>query len=1256
MLRRAAPRIKAEGKALDLTCGSKWYKELDLDLADLAVELGVSVDMLGGNLRIDLKKWAEPKHHGAERPRDFVHLMTDDVIAGMVEAVLEGVMGDPQFEETAHGKKALLEARRGWFTTRLDRLAGEGLYGASQILEAELGGCVSAGAMRDMPDVYQRLKDVSLLPALGRTVRAGIPAELHWPAFEDALKRLGSKDNVLFEGSYPQLILYNQRKIVVVGPDSVLLEHDVKKPVKDAEISRVFYAGGQLFVQFGYTRKAYWSASPSNVFDFEGNYWFYGNVASFSYTLPDGGVSLGAAAIYPGDKKAESGAVLLSDGRDVWRLQWVNTEYKLIEYDPKTDKTGRASMPTWFEQTAEAGWSALINTYALFPMNVGDEGWCGAKDGIFGLAIRYNKESDQCRVDRFDGSRWQGRLVRGMTPCGAVRFPGADSLCPLSEEYQVGFVFYSPDGQARTSMIHTKNPLRNPYASWNERAPLPVTCLPALRPHSEVDSKLLRVMTDEALQPALEAARRVRAGLKEEQAYDHKQYEEVQTALAQALPALKDKHVKRALLDVIIGAASSHQALAELIEQADPNNAAMHSEAKLNRQALRSAFNALTGRHHYGHHQESPTLDRAIFEIDRFLVSGEAVRDDAGVRTLVTEVLTWLKALVWFTSRVGQLGHRPLCADLLDLLANTSLLKEPSRYRLLVCRGRREDLDINEEEFEVQIEHDTNRYYGFFERDSWRSQDGTFTLIERAGDDGVFHVPPKLTIEREQPLDGMLPSSEQAIAFSETLRSLPTELEWDPALATELATLTGMTSDEATILLAGLPNIRSYTTNFLPKDLRAALKIKAKDADIARKVFRDLDADKLRAILTGALPNHASQLLDLNAPGPDGAPSALHQLAQSWGRVVVREIKLDEHFVALIHNKLNIYNPKPLLMALLDPNPSPAFKAPSLNAAINAKKSDDDGEDDATLSFYTLGQFARLAPLLVATLPPSDPLRRALPNAYAQIIKTLSDKDTTMLAWSNYYWREEGQTVNTALLDALTAVGGERIESPLQRADNGALLALQVLANDSRLHFFIRPARLTSTRDEPNITRHVGEDYGWYNNTTEGLRSLDIVRSEAFAQTIARATETPIADDGSELDPRQSVPELVATVAETLSLDEAAASLYLCLLAWPDPREKELRDVLGLNLKQYRAAVAQLVAQDLILEAKRDRAGRAIFLPGIWLVQRQGVSIEEWKVKHTHVFITADGKVQGPVTWRSAPHQVFQTAWDRIQAGDKPSL
>ena len=136
------------------------------------------------------------------------------------------------------------------------------------------------------------------------------------------------------------------------------------------------------------------------------------------------------------------------------------------------------------------------------------------------------------------------------------------------------------------------------------------------------------------------------------------------------------------------------------------------------------------------------------------------------------------------------------------------------------------------------------------------------------------------------------------------------------------------------------------------------------------------------------------------------------------------------------------------------------------------------------------------------------------------------------------------------------------------------------------------------------------------------------------------------------------MPELVDKIRTARALGEDAAVLYLQTLALSDPTVANLRQWNGWTPARLKKAVAELAAADLVLEAKRARAGRQHFLPGGWeALKRPHLPLETWKLPLYGLTYDDEGKLETPlelIVPLQPVHQVFEQAWRRVEAGDPP--
>ncbi|MGW2640201.1 hypothetical protein [Streptomyces sp. NPDC001348] len=114
------------------------------------------------------------------------------------------------------------------------------------------------------------------------------------------------------------------------------------------------------------------------------------------------------------------------------------------------------------------------------------------------------------------------------------------------------------------------------------------------------------------------------------------------------------------------------------------------------------------------------------------------------------------------------------------------------------------------------------------------------------------------------------------------------------------------------------------------------------------------------------------------------------------------------------------------------------------------------------------------------------------------------------------------------------------------------------------------------------------------------VADLRLLLSDDFAALGTHLLTDGERSPGWEQDPARSVPHLVEDCAEAFGLGRDAASLYLMLLALPDPSDRNVKAWTGWQPGRLRKAEAELHASGRVLRALRSRAGRSLFLPGAW--------------------------------------------------------
>ncbi|MCZ0982412.1 hypothetical protein O1L60_35550 [Streptomyces diastatochromogenes] len=191
---------------------------------------------------------------------------------------------------------------------------------------------------------------------------------------------------------------------------------------------------------------------------------------------------------------------------------------------------------------------------------------------------------------------------------------------------------------------------------------------------------------------------------------------------------------------------------------------------------------------------------------------------------------------------------------------------------------------------------------------------------------------------------------------------------------------------------------------------------------------------------------------------------------------------------------------------------------------------------------------------------------------------------------------------------------------------------------------FLRPAAVT----DPGTWREVRE----VTDLAEDLdRLAPLLAGGGLERMMRRALSGAVPAGGYEADPRLSCPELVARVAAELGTGGDAAALYLQLAALAAPTDRNVRRWNGWSTRRHAEVRAELLATGAVLEAKRARAGRTLFLPGDWTgLKAPHLPLETAKLTTHLVRPLWDKWIRSPFVrvLPTAPlHEMFEEAWRR---------
>jgi hypothetical protein len=833
---------------------------------------------------------------------------------------------------------------------------------------------------------------------------------------------------------------------------------------------------------------------------------------------------------------------------------------------------------------------------------------------------------------------WDTVADTGSSLLGAIRFPGADtgygviSVSRYRGDYCTvctgdGFEIGRYPEQGKPGGFAAGTRLVPPPSYWHY-----------LRPRDEAGSAALRSCPDElagALLARVHSARVHSARVHSARVHSDSALgdealhgtapddatagnaENAATALVrELLPQVSDASLAAGIAGVVQQAAISAGRLAEfgavlagqLPEQASPAvhpaEAAAAVAGKPGDAVLAGAFHGLV-----------PWCGDRGYSAVRLIETAGAVLtgpepDLAAALSLPYADLDWLRAL--FVLRAAM--YRAVCPatparyqeallGFLEVCAGSGLLAPGGRLRLLLML--RDEGEPSAKPGDV-IQVGPRRLLVL----SWDKHDNEIRALDYAPD-GTFGAVPGFHKVRQLLYDTQGVTPEMIASFLSLAREKG-PLPWRPELPAALSGAAGISLAEATAVLAGLPDEEAWKES-AGADWRGSVAVADDAAASARRTW-DAQGRLACASATGMLlpGDPAADLSTLWETGPRADQLTVWLTELRGARTPVADDLIVGAQDARIASGLSASE---LLHGLASPG-----TCRWLTGRVA-------GLDDADV----LKSVVRAVPWLAGRLPGDHPLRAALPAALELARGRLADPDTAL----NIGYITEKEVNDLPAVLGLPATqdqsGGITVGPvfiPTVRSYAQAMLHPARLAGPDDPLLGVLSVRLANFRDEPAAL----------------MRALCGEHMAAWA-----TYQVPEAAIGAEHDPSRAAPDLVREVAARHGLSADAATLYLQILALPEPTDRKVAEWAGWKPARLKAARAELAGTDLVVAGKRARAGRSLFLPGGWITRGAPLPpMETWKQP-----LIIDGVKDAVIAVAPAP-PLFEIAWQRVRDGDGP--
>ncbi|MBI0298652.1 hypothetical protein JBE04_30360 [Streptomyces sp. PRKS01-29] len=471
---------------------------------------------------------------------------------------------------------------------------------------------------------------------------------------------------------------------------------------------------------------------------------------------------------------------------------------------------------------------------------------------------------------------------------------------------------------------------------------------------------------------------------------------------------------------------------------------------------------------------------------------------------------------------------------------------------------------------------------------------------------------------------------------------------WDREAVALLRERTGMGRPAASLALAGLLE-RMYVP-FLDADERATLRLKVAEAEDGASELARLTALERLELLADVLPEDPARLWE-----PDGMRGVAERLAEAWqARRGQRAVVPERTLKAVVELGLLRLSAAEFCAAFTDPAAEPGLGAPLDTWIKNSEHGPllTDARWDIVRFEDRLHSLVPHLAWVYAELPAGDPVREGLPGLVRLLLKRLDHPG--LLLRAGHPAAGSGRTV-AELQERFgfrPYAGPERLD--VASIDDGLTVITDGTVDrrgyrsPPRVHF--RPA-FYGDDERSQALAALTSGFG-----REDLPLVEWLRGPVCARIAQRVESAPLPVGAYESNPAASAPHLVARVADALGLDEDAAALHLQLLALPAPTDRNVRTWNGWKTARHQKAAAALVERGLVIEDKRPRAGRQVFLPGEWIHAKKPYQpMEAWKAELIGLRRSFNRRLENPLPLptRTLP-ELFAHAWSLVEKGEGP--
>ncbi|MGW2815953.1 hypothetical protein [Streptomyces sp. NPDC001415] len=1277
---RLGPRLRAAGIPVTVHTTRHHYQGFDADVLDALLAAGVTVADPGPEIR--MRFWGERSR------RDLAALAADPVFGPRLEGTVHADLL-PNWSMARRragsavtllpGNEGIAQGVAARVGKLVDTVAGGGMAGAEEAV-AELEILLDRPTVAALGGIADALAGAGAAGALRRSLAAGLPEELAWPALESVYAQFAAEARpeeaeaplpgvAGVTSTWPVLTVFGRERAVAVAPDGVRGSCRFTVPA-EATMFAVHYVGGSFLVSWTLKPSPYfcdtavWADRPDEPFtpDEVGGLVPFGGSLDGAYgfqfeTADGGGRHGGVRVLRPGGREGiDRDELQLGDGSRIWtnavygRQPWEVVDPitgERLGAEALPDFPGRAASADPAAEPSEAGMTLAVEALQLAPLPAElTESPLGSRDGLVGTRVLFRTRHRDHAPDHFLVESVDGRTARfdidrpGQEPWGLWAPPeGAVEDVVLAEaRTRTGVRAYAADGTPLWELDGHRSP-RNPYVTPARKATvsggvaLPPAFWYLLRTRDAPGSRALRTVGGQTADVLLAAALDEAGSLRD--------------AVARELPDITDPVLAEAVVAVASRAArveerrrALHRRVVLLAEAPPvlPRGSAPDTEL------MPALFGLISeGERDPWRREPDVALPATLSALaaDGACLAGTIAEE---VRRLSppappcdwSQLLGAIDAAAWRAAVAPTPDvERAALLALLDTWADQPFARAGSLWWV----GRTSD-----------AEDLTGLRAGGV---------AVASAAVRAGGSQRWFVAPAAGARDADPVAAAVPQArfveverDDAVRLRALVAAVGAHgpVPVPEAAAARFAELTGVRRAVARLVVAGLAG-RPDRDEDRSLARRAPYKATPMAAESYEQLRARLGAAGRRAVLAAALPDDPAELWR-----PGGVEAAAERMAGVWRELIGALPAVHDEAADALEASLGLCEVWARRLA-------GGYEA-AADATVEAA-----GWELATTPYGT-GVEVRPVPPAGSELRYGTPVGLALRQIASALVWAWTDRpvgDPAVAGATALYERLRAELDRPDLLVALPGgrvqdtsariaerFGPERLpvaadsrkeEGPVQVTayDSGPLV---VCAPGGAS--FLRPAAIAG----PEVWRRVGE----VTDLAEELgRVAPLLAGGGLERMMLRSRSGAVPAGSYEADPRQSCPDLVARVARKLGVGADAAALYLQLATLAAPTDRNVRRWTGWSAKRHAEVRNELLGAGVVVEAKRARAGRTLFLPGEWTeLKAPHLPLETVKLATHAVRPLWGNEIRSPFgrILPTAPlHEMFAQAWERSAEG-----